>query len=134
MSRKIKVSFEVTDNWNRGDFKKLIKDIVDDSDSFELYIISNDNSSMYIQTIGQIIGLPDDKVVIVSFRQDKIDAISNLGINIHLDNLLDVVTLVDETTDAFGILVNSIPKKYYTLPGYIVEFGRRVEEINGESN
>lgn len=133
MSRKIKVSFEVTDNWKRGDFRTLIRELITKPETFELFIISNDDTTAYIQSVGQILGFDSNHVLVVGFTQDKIDTIVANGIDIHLDNLLPTVTLIDETTDADGIFVNELPNKYYLEPAYIVEFGRRVEDINGES-
>lgn len=133
MSRKIKVSFEVTDNWSRGDFREFTKALLILAEQYELFIISNDNSTTYIQSIGQILGLDSNHVLVEGFTQDKIDAIVANNIDIHLDNLLNTTTLVDETTDAYGIFVNELPNKYLMEPSYIVEFGRVVERINEEN-
>lgn len=134
MSRKIKVSFEVTDNWRRGDFRELIRVLLSEPTKYEIYIISNDDTTAYIQSVGQILGLDSNHILVVGFTQDKLDEITANKIDIHLDNLLTTTTLVDETTEADGIFVNELPNKYYLEPAYIVEFGRRVEDINAESN
>lgn len=130
MSRKLKVSFEVTDNWERDDFRVFIKELLKYTDNYEVYIISNDDSTAYIQRTGQILELDSNHILVVGFTSDKIDAITTNNIDIHLDNLLATVTRVDEETDAYGVLVNELPNKYLDLPKYIVEFNRAVERLN----
>lgn len=134
MTRKIKVSFEVTDNWKRGDFREFIRELIAQPTLYEMFIISNDNTTSYINSVGQILGFDTAHIIVCSFTQDKINAITSNDIDIHLDNLLPTTTLVDETTDADGILVNELPNKFYVNATYVVEFGRRVEDINEESS
>lgn len=134
MTRKIKVSFEVTDNWKREDFRKFIRELIAQPTLYELFIISNDNTTAYINSVGQILGLDTAHTIVCSFTVDKTNAITSNEIDIHLDNLLPTTTLVDETTDADGIYVNELPNKYYLNATYIVEFGRRVDDINEESS
>lgn len=130
MSRKLKVSFEVTDNWERDDFRVFIKQLLKHTDNYEVYIISNDDSTTYIQRTGQVLNLDSDHILVVGFTVDKLDAITINNIDIHLDNLLTTVTRVDEETEAYGILVNELPNKYLDLPKYVVEFNRAVEKLN----
>ena len=130
MSRKLKVSFEVTDNWERDDFRVFIKELLKYTDNYEVYIISNDDSTAYIQRTGQILELDSNHILVVGFTIDKLDAITTNNIDIHLDNLLTTVTRVDEETEAYGILVNELPNKYLDLPKYVVEFNRAVEKLN----
>lgn len=138
LNRPIKVSFEVTDNWAKGEFRAFVRDLLKNTDLYNVYIISNDNSTSYIQSIGQILenefpeAMNSSKVIVVNFTSDKITAITNNKIDIHLDDLLTTTTLVDETTDAYGIFVNELPNKYELKPSYIVEFGRVVERLNNE--
>lgn len=130
MSRKLKISFEVTDNWERDDFRVFIKELLKYTDNYEIYIISNDDSTAYIQRTGQILNLDSDHIFVVGFTNDKIDTITTNNIDIHLDNLLTTVTRVDEETEAYGILVNELPNKYLDTPKYIVEFNRAIERLN----
>lgn len=133
MSRRIKVSFEVTDNWSRGDFREFIKALLILNEQYELFIISNNNSTDYIRSVGQILGLDTNHTLVEGFTQDKLNAVVSNNIDIHLDNLLSTTTLVDETTDAYGIFVNELPNRYLMEPSYVVEFGRVVERINEEN-
>ena len=134
MSRIVKVSFEVTDNAVRGDFREFIKELVRMPDVFSVYIISNDDTSAYINSIGTQLGIESSKVFIVNFTQDKIDSIESNKIDIHLDNLIYVATAVENTSEAYGLFVNELPNKYYVQPSYVVEFWRLVERIrDGEA-
>ena len=49
---KIKVGFEVTDSWSHGDFREFIKSLIKDDCKYEVYIISNDDSSSFISSVG----------------------------------------------------------------------------------
>lgn len=131
MANKIKVSFEIEDSYNIQGFRNFLKYVQSD-DKFELYIISNDDDSALITKVGQNLGLDPSKVIICNFTQDKIQAIIDNNINIHLDNLQSTIMLVQETTSAYGILVTKNLNKYYLEPDYVIVFNRVVEEI--ESN
>jgi hypothetical protein len=131
MANKIKVSFEIEDSYNIQGFRNFLKYVQSD-DKFELYIISNDDDSALILRIGSNLGLDPSKVIVCNFTQDKIQAIVDNNINIHLDNLQSTIMLVQETTTAYGILVTKNLNKYYLEPDYVIVFNRVVEEI--ESN
>lgn len=131
MANKIRVSFEIEDSYNIQGFRNFLKYVQSD-DKFELYIISNDDDSALIIKIGQNLGLDPSKVIVCNFTQDKIQAIIDNEIDIHLDNLQSTIMLVQETTDAYGVLVTKNLNKYYLEPDYVIVFNRVVDEI--ESN
>lgn len=131
MANKIKVSFEIEDSYNIQGFRNFLKYVQSD-DKFELYIISNDDDSALILRIGSNLGLDPSKVIVCNFTQDKIQAIVDNKIDIHLDNLQSTIMLVQETTSAYGILVTKNLNKYYLEPDYVIVFNRVVDEI--ESN
>jgi hypothetical protein len=127
---KIKVGFEVTDNWAKGDFREFITSLTKLPEKYELYIISNDDSSAYISSVGVTLGLPTTQVYVVNFTQDKLDKIDALGVEIYLENLKYVADQVEDTTNAYGIYVNELPRKYYAQPIYIVDFERLINGLN----
>ena len=127
---KIKVGFEVTDNWARGDFREFITSLTKLPEKYELYIISNDDSSAYISSVGVTLGLPTTQVYVVNFTQDKLDKIDALGVEIYLENLKYVADQIEDTTNAYGIYVNELPRKYYAQPTYIVDFERLINGLN----
>jgi len=126
--RTIRVSFEITDNYEIEGFRNFLKVLMSD-DQYDVFIISNDDSSSYISTVGAAIGLPTSNIIICNFTNDKIQAITNNNIDIHLDNLQSFILLVDETTDAYGVIVTRYLNKYYLKPDYIITFDRLVAQI-----
>lgn len=133
---KINISFEVTDNWAKGEFRELIKELLKYLDRYNVYIISNDDSSAYIQSVSAFLKVAapdwnknDDHTIVVGFTNDKIAAINQYKIDIHLENLLYVATQIEEETEAYAVYVNELPNRYNVKPAYIVELERVVENI-----
>jgi hypothetical protein len=126
--RTIRVSFEITDNWEIEGFRNFIKILMSD-DSYDVFIISNDDSSAYITKTGENIGLPTENVIICNFTADKTQAIIDNRIDIHFDNLQSFILLVDETTDAYGVMVTYNLNKYYLRPDYVITFERLIAQI-----
>lgn len=126
--RVINVSFELTDNWEVEGFRNFIKLLMSD-DGYNVFIISNDDSSAYITKVGENLELPTSNVIICNFTNDKTQAITDNNIDIHFDNLQSFIILVDNTTDASGIMVTPLLNKYYLRPDYIITFERLIAEI-----
>lgn len=126
---KIRIGFECTDTWNRDDFRNFIKQLLKEDDKYEVFLISNDDTTAYIMHIGQSIGIPEGNIIIVNFTVDKIEAIQNYAIDIYFDNLQYVVEQVETTTSTYAILVDSIPDKYNVKTRYYSKFERVLEEI-----
>ncbi len=127
---KIKVSFEITDNWEIDSFRRFIKLLLSDDEKYEVFIISNDDTAAKIISIGNSLGLLSSEIIICNFTADKIQAIIDNKIDIHLDNLQSFTLLVDETTDAHGILVGPNLNRFYLESDFIIVFNRIVKEIN----
>ena len=126
---KRRISFETVDNYDMGGFRNFIKDLVVDTDKYEVYIISNDDNTAYMNSIGANLGLLPAYIIACSTQQDKIDAIDDNNIDIHFDNLQSFTLLVEETTDAYGILVTPNLNKFYLEPDYQLVFNRTLERI-----
>lgn len=128
MNKTIKVSFEIEDSYAIGSFRNFIKLLLSD-DKFNVFIISNNDNSAEITTIGQSLGLPSSNIIICNFTEDKLQAIRDNKINIHFDNLQSFVLLADEITDAYGILVTANYNKFYLKPDYLLVFEKNVKLI-----
>lgn len=128
MTRSINVSFEITDNWEIDGFRNYIKFLMS-NDDYNVFIISNDDSTAYINSIAEQLGLPSSNVIVCNFTDDKTQAIIDNRIDIHFDNLQSFILLVDETTDAYGILVSQNLNKFYMQPDYAITFDRLVRRI-----
>lgn len=126
---KLKVSFEITDNYEIEGFRNFIKGLIDDTENYEVYIISNDDNTVLMNRIGTILGLDSFHIIACNFVEDKIQAIKDNNINIHFDNLQSVILLVDETTEGYGVLVTPNLNKFYLIPDYVITFDRLVTRI-----
>lgn len=117
-----KVSFEVTDSWSIQGFRNFIKTLLSDEEAFEVFIISNDDSSSYILAAGNKLGLDNDHIIICNFTEDKLDAVRDNNIDIHLDSLYTFSELVDTETEAVGIYVSEMFNTQLLQPKYVVDF------------
>lgn len=127
---KFRVSFEITDNWTIQGFRNFIKVLLSDENTFDVYIISNDDNSSYILKTGQNLSMDANHVKICNFESDKLQLIESLNIDIHLDNLQSFVIKIDELTpSSHGVLVTKNLNKYYLKPDYVLVFDRLMMEI-----
>jgi hypothetical protein len=131
---KLKISFEITDNWDIEGFRNFIKMLLSEDANYEVYIISNDDSAINITTVGTNLGLDQSNIIICNFTQDKVNAIDNNNIDIHFDNLQSFILLVDELTEAYGILVTPNLNKFYLTPDYVVTFNNLVKRLTSNEN
>lgn len=127
---KLRISFELTDSWNREEFRQLIRIMMFSPITYckrpdtqiELFIISNNDSSAYVYKVATQLGLNDGThTILCNFRQDKVDACVNNNIDIHFDSDSLTITMLEPTLTE-GILVRSIVDYYHTTMKYITEF------------
>lgn len=130
---KIKIGFEVSDNWNKADFREFIY-LLKTNDNYELYIISNDDTSAYILSVGMQLGLPSNRVIITNFTQDKVQAIADNNLDIYFDNLQMVTLIIQETTDCEAILVNELPNRYKAKTTWYSQFEQVINKITQENS
>ncbi len=109
---KIKVSFEPTEIWNHEDFRQLIKGIKENDYSnkgfeYELWIITTNDSFVYINAIADQYGIPPERVQMCLNDSTKVGIII-LNSDIHFDGDQVIInTLKPNTTvEAVGILVD----------------------------
>lgn len=121
---KIKIGFEITDMWNKQDYRDVIMAFQNNPEQIdarltagdvELFLISMDDSSAYIWRTGAYIGLDTDHTIVVSTDAQKLAKIEEKKVQIYLDNDNTIVMAVDENSEyADGILVDS-KRDYYTI-------------------
>lgn len=137
---KIRISFELTDSWNREEFRQLIRIMMFNpivyckrpDTQIELFIISNNDSSAYVYKIATQLGLNDGThTILVNFRQDKVNAIVANNIDIHFDEDSLTITMLEPTLTN-GILVRSITDPYHVTMKYVVEFQDILKTIINE--
>lgn len=130
---------EVTDTWNRDEFRQLIKLILFNPTSvcntptqdFELFIISNNDSTAYIQSIGLTLGLDSAHIIVVAFRQDKVDAVEDNAIDVHFDSDQLTIDMV-EALDTQAVLVRSLQDGFNMRMKYITEFHNILKNVISE--
>lgn len=122
---KIKISFEITDNWQLGDFRSVIKMLQTNPaeynpyvDEFEMYIISTNTDTTYFNLVATNANIDANHRFQVMTVDDKLQKIRDEQIQIHLDNLNPTVVKVENETDAWGILVDSKRNYYNVEPLY----------------
>lgn len=132
----IKVSFEITDNWQLGDFRSVIKMLQTNPSEynplvqeFEMFIISTTTDTVYFSAVATNANIDVNHRFQVLTVDDKLQTIKDEKIDIHLDNLNPVVTRVENETDAWGILVDSKRDYYNVEPLYSRYFRDRVWAI-----
>ncbi len=128
----IRISWEPEDSWNIDGFRYFIKLLLSDDTKYEVFIISLSEDESLVNSIGTSLGLDEDHIIVCATNEEKTDAIDDNDIQIHLDNLQSFVLLVEETTEAYGILVNPNLNRFYLQPDYIVVFDRIVKRIENE--
>lgn len=107
----IKLSFEPTDAWNREEFRHLIYNIKNklyDKDcqyEYELWIITTNDSTTYINALASQLDIPTDRVILCVDDTTKVGQIV-LNTDIHLDINQSIITALNPTTVA-GILVDN---------------------------
>ena len=134
MTDKINVSFEITDIYNFGEFRAFIKYLLVNESKYNVYIISNNDSTAYILAVGEQLGIDSNNRIVTNFSEDKLQAIIDRNIHIHLDNILSFVNRVENETDAYGILVDSKVDKYGVRQRYMEIFERLEEQITRDRN
>lgn len=131
---KYRISFEITDNWNLDGFRNFIKVLLSDEKTFDVYIISNDDSAAYITQVATNLNIDTNHTIITNFQDDKLQKVKDYNIDVHLDNLQSFTLLVNElTTSTEGILVTKNLNKYYLKPDYIIVFDRLLLKIKNGS-
>lgn len=139
---KIKISFECTDSWNIQAFRnvvKVLKDTPSDINSklkvgdIELFLISTDDSTFYIQQCGVTAGLPSDHVFNPGSVPLKLARIDSEKIDIHMDNLQNTVMQIDELSPtADGILVDYKQDMYNLNPMWYQSLCEKINRLVDE--
>lgn len=129
---KIKISFEITDNWDIVGFRNTIKALLSDEENYDIYIISNHDSSAAIYKAGTLLNLDDDHVIVANFTEDKLQKIRDNNIDIHLDNISGFADNVDTLTDALGVYVDTMWDNYYNTPKYVISLDTAIDFVKQE--
>lgn len=139
---KIKIGFEVTDNWDIQAFRDVIMVLQNRPEEFnsklkvgdiELFLISTNDSSPYIWRIASIIGLDSSHTFNPGSVALKLTRIDTEKIQLYLDNLQSTVLQIDELSQyADGILVDYKPDTYNINPKWYQQLQERIKRLLDE--
>ena len=130
---KIKVSIELTDNWNREEFRQLVYNIKNklydtNNVEYELWIITTNDTSSYVYAVAEQLNVPQDRVILCLTDSTKVGQIIT-NKDVHFDNKETIVQAVTLNGSIWGILVDR-KLDYYNLGfKYITDFKRFSEAI-----
>lgn len=134
---KLKIGFEITDNYTRQEFKNLILKLKDQPDFFypclevELFLLSTNPDVVYINRIGSNLKLDANHVFSFNSTDSKILKIEELGLDIYFTNLqLEFIKI--DVTKTHPILVNNIYDRYANAYKYLVKFDETLKRILNE--
>lgn len=130
--KKLKVSFEITTSWNRGDFRQFIEEL-NKNDTVELFMITTETDQNLIDSVQATLELDNDHVFIATDNTDKEVIIAFNLINIHLDPDVRFSQELFETTGAYGINVSFQVDRYNLRMKYVTDFNTRLKEIIDEA-
>ena len=136
---KIKIGFEITDNWNIEAFRNVIYTLINKPQDMnsklktgdvEVFLISTDDSSFYIWAVRDSLGIPADHVFNPGSTALKLARIESEKIQIFLDNLQNTVMQIDELSDyADGILVDYKPDMYKMNPKWYQQLQEKINRL-----
>lgn len=140
---KIKLGFEVTDNWDIQAFRNVIDVLINRPQDFnkklkagdvEIFVVSTNDSSAYIWRIAQILDLDANHVFNPGSTALKLTRIDTEKINIFLDNLQSTVLQIDELSEfADGILVDYKQDTYHINPKWYQQLQEKINRLLDEN-
>lgn len=140
---KIKIGFEVSDNWDIQAFRDVIYSLINTPQEInpklkagdvELFIVSTHDSTFYIQKVGLVAGIPTDHVFNPGSTALKLTRIDTEQIQIFLDNLQNVVMQIDELSQyADGILVDYKQDTYHINPKWYQQLQEKINRLLDEN-
>jgi len=134
MTNKLKLAFDIEDTWNYETFRELIHILLTEDDDFEVYLITLNTDTQYINSIVTNMDINPNNVYQETSDNNIITRLNTLNINIYLQADNELVEAVNETstTPTRAILVNSIPDRYKLQPMYITNLEFWFKQIKND--
>lgn len=130
--RELRVSFEVTDNWSRGEFRQFVEKLHNNVD-VELFIITTETDNNIVDAAKNQLGLNSSHVLTVTTSALKQSTIESNAIKIHLDNDVTFAKNLYDNIGTYGIYVTNFWDFYRMKKKYISEFNFRLEQLINEA-
>lgn len=136
---KIKIAFEINDNYNRQEFRDFIKLLSTNEPcasckeyNVELFIITNNINQDFVFTVAKQYNIDTNHIAMLSNLVDRIQFIQDNNIEITFENSQEIVNSINNQTEAFSILVDSTIDFYLMGFKYISKFNNVLKIIENE--
>lgn len=126
--QSVKVSFEVTNNWDRGDFREFMISLKN-VENLELWIISTNPDQALLFRVADSLGISHQRVIQCASDAAKKTQIVNTSMTFHFDYDSTFATDIRETTNTKGIYVSKFYNFYEVKMRYIDTFQRELKEL-----
>lgn len=124
---KLKIGFEVEDNWDYQLFRDIIKKLIETSD-YNVYLITKTIDQDLINSVVTEVGLNTDNIVQVVDNNELLFKLDFIGVDIYLTPDQEIKSLIDtnsslpDTYGTIGIQVNSsIPDPNKLQPKWVTQ-------------
>ncbi len=141
-NNKLKLAISLSEEmWSKQDFRDLVKEMVADTENIELYIITDNTDSEFIDYVNETTGLENDHIFIINDIITLTDKLIELNIQIFLCDTIRFVNYINNTnpmivdTDSNtisgtqAILIDSIPDVARLQPKYITQLTFWTDQI-----
>lgn len=128
MIQTVKVSFEVTSNWDREEFREFMNEIRH-TDNLELWIISTNPDLAMLYVVADALNISHQRVIQCADNTAKKTQIINTSMTFHFDNDSTFASDIRETTSTKGIYVSKFYNFYELRMKYIDTFQRELKII-----
>lgn len=136
---KIKISFEINENYNRQEFRDFIKKLSNNDPCLdckeyevELYILTSNTDQNYVYTIAKLYNIDGSHIAMLPNIVDRIQFIKDNNIEITFENNQEDVNQINSQTTAFGLLVDSTIDFYLMGFKYISKFNNVLKILSRE--
>jgi hypothetical protein len=136
---KLKIAWDVDNTWQYQSFRDVISDLVYEQDKYDVYLITKNTDSTYVNGIVTQLGMNTANVFQGIVSNDALLVqLNDSGIQLSLTADIEMFNLTNRASvDTIGIYVNSAiqdiyninPKWFVTLQFWI----KRLTTINGQA-
>lgn len=129
--RKLKISFEIDNSWERGDFRQFIEEL-NKNDTVELFLMTISTDEDLIDSVQSKLDLDDDHVIQVATNVLKLNSIEDNAIRIHFDSDVEFAKTLYDVIGIYGIYSGLHEDIYHLRMKYVTEFNFILKQIQDE--
>jgi len=123
---KLKIAFDIDGDsaWNYQSFRAVIKDLVYDTEKYEMFLITKNTDSTYVNGIVTLLGMNTNNVFQgIATNAAVVTQLDASGIQIYLTAEIEMFDLTNATSvDTVGIYVNMAIQDIYNInPKWFVQ-------------